>query len=247
MEGTLSGGRLELGYRFGDLEGTVSAVRVGRWLRLRRHIHTVAGWAIRTLEPFAIPIDRWRRGRLRRSKAQNLQRLQSRGESLSTLTFRDATVEDIPRLAALHVKTWADTYPMVRRPPTFAIRESQWIDAFAHADGSWFCIVIESAAGELIGFAKGVRTGPTSGDLNKIYLLSEYQRMGLGRRLVGHVVRRFLAQGITKMTLSADAGNPSCRFYLAIGAEYQRDDRGRAQLGAFIWRDLEALARDCPA
>jgi len=247
VEGTLSGGRLELGYRFGDLEGTVSAVRVGRWVRLRRRIRTVAAWAIRRLEPIAIPIDRWRRGRLRPSKAQNVQRLQSRGESLSALTFRDAAVEDIPRLAALHVKTWADTYPMVRRPPTFAIRESQWIDAFANADGSWFCIVIESAAGELIGFAKGVRTGPERGDLNKIYLLSEYQRMGLGRRMVGHVVRRFLAQGITKMTLSADAGNPSCRFYLAIGAEHQRDDRGRAQLRAFIWRDLEALARDCPA
>ena len=72
---------------------------------------------------------------------------------------------------ALHVKTWADTYPMVRRPPTFAIRESQWKEAFAKADGSWFCIVIESAAGELVGFAKGVRTGPSWGDLNKIYLL----------------------------------------------------------------------------
>ena len=76
---------------------------------------------------------------------------------------------------------------MVRRPPTAALRESQWRDAFAKADGSWFCIVIEAADGELIGFAKGVRTGPGRGDLNKIYLLSEYQRMGLGRRLVGHV------------------------------------------------------------
>ena len=246
VDGVLVHGRLELGYRFGGAEGTVSARRVGRWRRLRRSLHAAATWAIRRIEPLAIPIDRWRRDRLRPSKAQNVQRLQSRGESLSALTFRDAAVEDIPRLAALHVKTWADTYPMVRRPPTFAIRESQWKDAFAEADGSWFCIVIESAAGELIGFAKGVRTGPGSGDLNKIYLLSEYQRMGLGRRLVGHVVRRFLAQGITKMTLSADAGNPSCRFYLAIGAEYQRDERGRAQLGAFIWRDLDVLARDCP-
>ena len=247
VDGVLRRGRLELGYRFGGAEGTVSARRVGRWRRLRRSIHAAATWAIRRIEPIAIPIDRWRRGRLRPSKAQNVRRLQSRGESLGSLTFRDATAGDIPRLAALHVKTWADTYPMVRRPPTYAIRESQWIEAFAKADGSWFCIVIESAAGELIGFAKGIRTGLHTGDLNKIYLLREYQRMGLGRRLVGHVVRRFLAQGITTMTLSADASNPSCRFYLAIGAEYQRDDRGRAQLGAFVWRDLDALAHDCPA
>ena len=74
-----------------------------------------------------------------------------------------------------------------------------------------------------------------------------YQRMGLGRSLFGHVVRRFLEQGITTMTLSEDAGNPSCRFYLSFGSDYQRDDRGRPHLGSFIWRDLEALARDCPA
>ena len=246
VEGTLARGGLELSYRFGDLEGTVSARRVGRWRRLRRGIHAAATWARRALEPIAIPVDRWRRDRLRPSKTQNVQRLQSRGESLSALTFRDATAEDIPRLAALHVRTWADTYPMVRRPPTFAIRESQWKEAFATADGSWFCVVIESATSELIGFAKGVRTGPGWGDLNKIYLLREYQRMGLGRRLVGHVARRFLAAGITTMTLSADAGNPSCRFYLAIGADYQRDDSGRPHRGAFIWRDLDALARACP-
>ena len=246
IDGTLSRGRLALRYRFGDLEGSVTAVRVGRWRRLRRAARAAARWAIRALEPIAIPIDRWRRTRLRPSKAENLRRLHDRGASLSALTFRDATVEDIPRLAALHVKTWAATYPMVRRPPTYAIRESQWRDALAKADGSWFCLVIEAAGGELVGFAKGVRTGPGRGDLNKIYLLSEYQRMGLGRRLVGHVVRRFLGDGIRTMTLSADAGNPSCRFYLAIGAEYQRDERGRPQRGAFIWRDLEALARECP-
>ena len=110
---------------------------------------------------------------------------------------------------------------MVRRPPTAALRESQWRDAFAKADGSWFCLVIEAADDELIGFAKGNRTGPERGDLNKIYLLSEYPHgSGLGRRLVGHVVRRFLGDGIRTMTLSADAGNPSCQLtYLAIGAE----------------------------
>lgn len=247
IEGTLARGQLAVRYRLGDFEGTATVTRVSRWRGLRRRARSVAAWAMRTLEPILIPIDQWRRNRLRPTRAENVRRLETRGESLSTLRFRDATAADIPRLAELHVKTWAATYPMVRRPPTFAIRESQWRDAFAKADGSWFCIVIETPDGELIGFAKGVRTGPGRGDLNKIYLLSDYQRLGLGRRLVGHVTRRFLAQGISTMTLSADAGNPSCRFYLAVGAEYQHDERGRPQRGAFIWRDLEALARACPS
>ena len=246
IDGTLARRQLAVRYRVGDVEGTATVRRLSRWRGLRRRARAAAAWAMRTVEPIAIPIDQWRRNRLRPTKAENAKRLQTRGESLSTLRFRDATADDIPRLAELHVKTWAATYPMVRRPPTYEIRESQWRDAFAKTDGSWFCIVIETPDGELIGFAKGVRSGPGRGDLNKIYLLSEYQRMGLGRRLIGHVSRRFLAEGISTMTLAADAGNPSCRFYLAVGAEYQRDGRGRPQRGAFVWRDLDTLARACP-
>ena len=98
-----------------------------------------------------------------------------------------------------------------------------------------------------MGFAKGVRHDDDTGDLNKIYLLTEYQRLGLGRRLVGHATRRFLSQGVKTMMLSADAGNPSCWFYLALGAENPRDDNGRVHLGAFVWRDLPKLASICPS
>jgi hypothetical protein len=45
------------------------------------------------------------------------------------------------------------------------------------------------------------------------------------------------------MTLSADPGNPSCAFYEAVGAEHQRDAGGRESASAFIWNDLEALAK----
>lgn len=144
------------------------------------------------------------------------------------------------------MKTWAATYPAVRRPPTFAIREAQWREAFQKVDGSWFTIVIQKPNGELVGFAKGVKHENGVGDLNKIYLLIEYQRLGLGRRLVGHVARRFIAMGQSSMSLSADAANPSCRFYFALGAENPREPDGFVHRGAFVWRDLEALAARCP-
>jgi GNAT superfamily N-acetyltransferase len=89
-------------------------------------------------------------------------------------------------------------------------REWQWPEAFAKTDGSWFCFVIERRTGDLIGFAKGVPyTGGLpgfAGELNKIYLLREYQRMGLGRRLIGHVAREFLGRGISSICCSATLG-----------------------------------------
>lgn len=56
---------------------------------------------------------------------------------------------------------------------------------------------LEGHNGELVGFAKGTLYDHSDqpgffGELNKIYLLREHQRRGLGRRLVGHVARRFL-------------------------------------------------------
>src|SRR5437660_6305196 len=109
------------------------------------------------MNPATIAISRFLRGVRRPSKAENMRRLQARGEALASLIIREAIVEDITTLARLHVTTWNATYPGVRRPPTYEIREWQWREAFEAADGSWFCFVIERADSELIGFAKGKR------------------------------------------------------------------------------------------
>lgn len=163
------------------------------------------------------------------------------------LIFRETMYSDLPALAALHVKTWNDTYPGVIQKPTYELRESQWRQTFALDDDSWFCFVIENIKGQLIGFAKGKKYDHTdlpefTGELNKIYLLREYQRMGLGRRLVGCVARRFLSLGITSMVLFAEADNPSCKFYEALEGEKIGDPPS----GNYGWHDLQHLAVNCP-
>ena len=179
----------------------------------------------------------------RPSKRRNLQRLQARGEGLQSLRIREASAEDIPALAALHVVTWNATYaPLLMRGPSYAVRERQWREAFARGDGGWFCFVVERADGELVGFAQGNRSDNPEydGELNKIYLLAEYQRLGLGRRLVGYVARRFMSEGISSMWLYGDARNPSGRAWKALGAEKTDADPGNGNYG---WRDLTELAR----
>jgi ribosomal protein S18 acetylase RimI-like enzyme len=148
---------------------------------------------------FINAIVRFLFGLSRPSKATNIRLLRARGESLASLVIREVTPEDIPALAALHVKTWNETYWKVKSPPTYGIREQQWREQFKAADGDWFCFVVENRKGELVGFAKGKAYNHSdlpafSGELSKIYLLREYQRLGLGRRLVGHVARRFLSR-----------------------------------------------------
>lgn len=201
------------------------------------------------MKNFLNAIIRFLRGLRRPLKARNARLLRERGETLDTLVIREATHDDIPALAALHVKTWADTYPSVR-PPTYQLRERQWREQFAKADGSWFCLVVENRTRELVGFAKG-RTYSSDelpgygGDLNKIYVLREYQRLGVGRRLVGHVARRFLNRGISTMVLFGIPQNPSCAFHEALGGERLYAKNGEFH-GGYAWRDLNKLSAICP-
>ena len=102
--------------------------------------------------------------------------------------------------------------------------------------------MIERPGGELVGFAQCNRSDNPdyAGELRRMHLLRDYQRLGLGRRLIGRVARRVLANGITSMWLSGDARNPSAKAWVALGAVECDDDPGNGNYG---WKDITALAR----
>jgi GNAT superfamily N-acetyltransferase len=118
--------------------------------------------------------------------------------------------------------------------PLFRLREAQPHDIAALA----------ALDGRLVGFAKGtLHDGGVpgfQGELNKIYVLRDWHRRGLGRALVERVARRFLSQGITSMLLFGDARNPSNGFYERLGAERLFSPEGEFH-GGYGWRDLDCL------
>jgi ribosomal protein S18 acetylase RimI-like enzyme len=182
-------------------------------------------------------------GLLRPSPRRNLRRLRRRSEAPGDLRIREATMADVPALARLHVTTWNATYaPFGLKGPSVEVRERQWRVKFANNDSDWFCLVVERADENLVGFGQANRSDNPQfqGELAKIHLLREYQRVGLGRRLVGRVARRFLSSGITSMWLYGDARNPSSHAWIAMGATKCDDDPGSGNYG---WNDITPLAR----
>ncbi len=181
-------------------------------------------------------------GLLRPSRRGNLRRLRRRGECVSDLEIREATVADVPALARLHVTTWNATYaPFGLKGPAVEVRDRQWRAKFATNDPDWFCLVVQRADGELVGFAQANRSDNPEyqGELAKIHLLRDYQRLGMGRRLVGRVARRLLSRGITSMWLFGDPRNPSIRAWLAMGATKCDAD---PHSGSYGWKDITPLA-----
>jgi len=196
------------------------------------------------LKNFITSIQRLLNGLKRPSKQTNLKKLHERGETSDSFIFRDATENDIPELGKLHAITWAQTYNA--REPNIKLRQYQWDKAFKEEnDGSWFCILAVDKNNKLVGFAKGIISKNESsseqhGDLNKIYLLSDYQRLGLGKKLFAHVVERCLSKGVNDMTLFGVPQNPSCAFHEAMGGERLYSEKGTFD-GCYIWRDLKKL------
>jgi len=253
IDGTLSGSTISVRFRFGDDSGDGTLTKVSPWGMLASLFRSIFAPKVRPpgLPPYVPgPLNREQMAALRRTRPQNEAALRERGETLDSLVFREPSEADINALAQLHVITWAATYPDVYSPPTFAIRSWQWRDAFRRRDpDKWFAIVIENAGGRLVGFLKGVRGGDNNdnGDVNKIYLLDEYQRMGLGARMLGRACRRFMQMGCRTMTVHAESNNPSCGFYEATGGVTIVDPKtGRPAHGSYIWRDLPALSARCP-
>jgi len=161
-------------------------------------------------------------------------------------TLRKMTESDVPAVAILHVSTFNETHTINNDGPSCELRESQWRAAFKESPATWFGVVIENESGELVGFAKGrPHDGSVAGfqgELNKIYLLRRYHRLGLGRRLLCYVARRFIDRGISSMLLFGDAKNPSNGFYEAMGGERIFAPTGEFH-GAYGWRNLHELVR----
>ncbi|MGH7474974.1 MAG: GNAT family N-acetyltransferase [Longimicrobiales bacterium] len=160
------------------------------------------------------------------------------------LRLRNATVTDLDPLVRLHVQTFNETHGP---GPAVEVREQQWRKAFSEPDPEWFCIVAETSEGRLVGFAKGQpyteeELGEFKGELNKIYVLREYQKRGLGRRLVCAVAQGLVTRGINSMLLFGDARSTSNGFYERMGAERLIAANGEFH-GGYGWRDLEGLLK----
>ena len=165
--------------------------------------------------------------------------------SIGELALREATMADLRALAELHVRTFNETHV---RPfgsgPTYATREAQWREKLSETDATNFVLVLETATKQLVGF---IFCHPSNEDpkwaarLNKIYLLREYQRRGLGKRMVAAAVDRLLEHGLTSMALFTEVDNePACNFYDQLGGERQLDERGKFS-GMYGWADLRKL------
>jgi ribosomal protein S18 acetylase RimI-like enzyme len=165
--------------------------------------------------------------------------------SIGDLVLREATIDDLRSLAELHVRTFNETHVgPFGSGPTYATREWQWRAKLSESDATNFVLVLETGARQLVGFiwCHPTKDNPNwAARLNKIYLLREYQRRGLGKRMVAAAVEPLLEHGLTSMALFTETDNePACNFYEQLGGERQLNERGDFRGDVRLARSPEA-------
>src|SRR5205823_5310895 len=94
--------------------------------------------------------------------------------NVGDLVLREAAIADLRPLAELHVRTFNETHVgPCGSGPTYATREWQWRQKLSELDATHFVLVLETAAGQLVGsiWCHPTNDNPTwAARLNKIYL-----------------------------------------------------------------------------
>ena len=177
-------------------------------------------------------------------------------EEVMNILVRAAIREDAASMARVHVDSWRSTYAGIVSAEylaglSYRNRESLWKQLLTSDRPGTSYFVAETAGDDIVGFANGgpEREGDRTyrGELYAIYILEEYQRVGLGRRLVSCVTRRLLANGFNSMLLWVlEDNHPACRFYESLGGE--RVGRKTVAIGgadlvevSYGWRDITDL------
>ncbi len=174
------------------------------------------------------------------------------------ITIRAATIEDVPGMAFVRVTTWQKAYADIV-PAEFLKNLSiernieGWRKSlFLQPDPQDVCFVAENETGQVIGFAIGgvERDGDPiyHAEIYALYILPEYHRLGIGRRLVKRSVEALQQKGFSSLIIWALTENPNVKFYESLGGRPLR--RKEQEIGGkvlpetgFVWDDLEPLLR----
>ncbi len=148
------------------------------------------------------------------------------------LTIRDATPDDAPAIAAVHVGAWRVAYrgqipDEILDGLRLETRERWWrIDWWKHAGGSHRLLVAQSEAG-IVGFAaagpsrdddvrEAIGRLATTGELYAIYVEPRAWGTGAGRRLMERSVDELRSAGFGGATLWVLVANERARRFYAM-------------------------------
>lgn len=94
----------------------------------------------------------------------------------------------------------------------------EWDDAAIQPliSGSFaFVVAVETSTGRTVGMGRAIADGVSDAYLQDVVVLPAYRKQGIGRRIVGDLIRHCTAAGISWVGVIAEPG--SAGLYAALG------------------------------
>ena len=140
-----------------------------------------------------------------------------------TIDIRPATPGDAPAVSVVHEAAWGQTYagiiPHRSLRAMISRRDSGWWERAIRRGTS---VLLVDFAGTVAGYVtfglNRARALPQDGEVYELYLLPEYQGIGLGSRLFDAARRELSAHGCRGLVVWAlEENTPAVDFYIAKG------------------------------
>ncbi|MFD2042803.1 GNAT family N-acetyltransferase [Ornithinibacillus salinisoli] len=172
-------------------------------------------------------------------------------------TIRKGNLGDADQIANVHVSSWKSTYKELLDEKdlsniTYENRKTLWETILKiQKQGQCTYIIQRNQDDKIVGFVSG---GPErtknfnhfDGEIHTIYLLEEYQKQGLGARLLKVFAEQMKTLGYQSILVWVITQNPSSRFYeryeaKPIGTEKVTIGEGTYQETAYGWQSIDDL------
>ena len=175
------------------------------------------------------------------------------------MKIRQARVTDAEDIAIIGIKTWQTAYKGI-----FPENKLQEMDVQERTE-RWKkniigileeenleVLVIEVERGKVVGFASGGRfpeTAPYDCSIGAIYVLDEYQRKGVGSKLIKEMLEFFKSKQHKTMIIWVLEENPYRKFYEKLGgiakerSSYEKWEIKKEIVG-YVWDDIHKIKLD---
>lgn len=169
--------------------------------------------------------------------------------------IRKARFEDAEQIAEVHVDSWKSTYADLINEKdmsniTYENRQALWETILKMPKEGQPALVVEDDRKRIVGFISGGKERTKrfgyDGEIYAIYLLTDYQRKGLGSMLLHAFAEKMKTEGYSSILVWVLTENPSNQFYLDYGAKQIEKEEttigsGTYQETAYVWEDIDQL------
>ncbi len=175
------------------------------------------------------------------------------------MKIRPADANDAEDVAYVGIKVWQSAYKGIF--PEEKLNEMNLVERLERwrkiiigikEDDTAAMFVAEDKNGNVVGYASGGRypdTDPYDCAIGAIYVLDEYQRKGVGSKLVKEILEFFKSQQHKTMIIWVLEENPYRKFYEKLGgivkerSSYEKWEIKKEIVG-YVWDDIKKIQLD---